>query len=174
MNRIKFLAAFKNPDFYKSQAMRLPVYNKPRVIDTSEETERYLCIPRGCKDSLTELISSTIHYEDKRNSGNYINLHFDSKLREEQQLAADEMLKYENGILSATTAFGKTVVTSYLIAEKKVNTLILIHSSALLQQWQKSLSEFLIFEDELPEQPKKRGRQKNSRISVSSERLRTR
>ena len=160
LNKIKRLAAFKNPDFYKSQAMRLPVYNKPRVIDTSEETGQYLCIPRGCKDSLTELIASSIHYEDKRNSGNHINLHFNGKLREEQQLAADEMLKYENGILSATTAFGKTVVASYLIAERKVNTLILVHSSALLQQWQKSLSEFLGFEDELPEQPKKRGRQK--------------
>lgn len=160
LNKIKRLAAFKNPDFYKSQAMRLPVYNKPRVIDTSEETAQYLCIPRGCKDNLTGLIPSTINYEDKRNSGNPINLRFNGKLREEQQLAADEMLKYENGILSATTAFGKTVVASYLIAERKVNTLILVHSSALLQQWQKSLSEFLIFEDELPEQPKKRGRQK--------------
>lgn len=28
LNKIKRLAAFKNPDFYKSQAMRLPTYNK--------------------------------------------------------------------------------------------------------------------------------------------------
>ena len=163
LNKIKRLAAFKNPDFYKSQAMRLPVYNKPRVIDTSEETEQYLCIPRGCKDSLTDLVestNSTINFIDERNAGNPIRLHFNGQLREEQQLAAYELLKFENGILSATTAFGKTVVASYLISERKVNTLILVHSSALLQQWQKSLSEFLIFEDELPELPKRRGRQK--------------
>ena len=163
LNKIKRLAAFRNPDFYKSQAMRLPVYNKPRVIDTSEETAQYLCIPRGCKDSLNELVASAnakIEYADKRNMGNPIHLHFNGRLREEQQLAADAMLQYEIGILSATTAFGKTVVASYLIAARKVNTLILVHSSALLQQWQKSLSEFLVFEDELPEQPKKRGRQK--------------
>ena len=92
--------------------------------------------------------------------GNPIHLHFSGQLREEQQLAADAMLRHEIGILSATTAFGKTVVASYLIASRKVNTLILVHSSALLQQWQKSLFEFLVFEDELPEQPKKRGRQK--------------
>lgn len=163
LNKVKRLAAFRNPDFYKSQAMRLPVYNKPRVIDTSEETAQYLCIPRGCKDSLMELISSAnakIEYADKRNMGNPIHLHFSGRLRKEQQLAADAMLQHEIGILSATTAFGKTVVASYLIAARKVNTLILVHSSALLQQWQKSLSEFLVFEDELPEQPKKRGRQK--------------
>lgn len=163
LNKIKRLAAFKNPDFYKSQAMRLPVYNKPRVIDTSEETEQYLCIPRGCKESLTNLITSAnsaIQFDDKRNSGDPIRLHFNGKLREEQQAAADEMLLHENGILSATTAFGKTVVASYLIAARKVNTLILVHSSALLQQWQKSLSEFLPFEDELPEPPKTRGRKR--------------
>lgn len=163
LNKIKRLAAFKNSDFYKSQAMRLPTYNKTRIIDTSEETEDYLCIPRGCLESLTELIesaNSTVKLNDKRNSGEQINLHFNGKLRENQQRTANEMLKHENGILSATTAFGKTVVASYLIAERKVNTLILVHSSALLQQWQKSLSEFLIFEDVLPEQPKKRCRQK--------------
>ena len=163
LNKVKRLAAFRNPDFYKSQAMRLPVYNKPRVIDTSEETAQYLCIPRGCKDSLMELVSSAnakVEYTDKRNMGNPIHLRFSGRLRKEQQLAASAMLQHEIGILSATTAFGKTVVASYLIATRKVNTLILVHSSALLQQWQKSLSEFLVFEDELPELPKKRGRQK--------------
>lgn len=30
-NQMLRLAAFKNPDFYRSQAMRLPIYNKPRV-----------------------------------------------------------------------------------------------------------------------------------------------
>lgn len=84
--------------------------------------------------------NAAVQFEDKRNSGNYINVHFNGVLREEQQLATDEMLRYENGILSATTAFGKTVVASYLIAERKVNTLILVHSSALLQQWLKANS----------------------------------
>ena len=112
---------------------------------------------------MNELITSSnaeIEYTDKRNVGDPIRLHFSGKLREEQQLAADAMLQHDIGILSATTAFGKTVVASYLIAQRKINTLILVHSSALLQQWQKSLSEFLVFEDELPELPKKRGKQK--------------
>ena len=67
--------------------MRLPVYNKPRVIDISEETAQYLCIPRGCKESLTDLIASansTIHFDDKRNIGNPIHLHFNGTLRDEQ------------------------------------------------------------------------------------------
>ena len=62
------------------------------------------------------------------------------------------------GVLSATTAFGKTVVGAYLIGERKVSTLILVHSSALLEQWKTSLEQFLSIREPLPEQPKRRGR----------------
>lgn len=34
---------------------------------------------------------------------------------------AQRLLSFENGVLSAATAFGKTVVCSYLIAERKVS-----------------------------------------------------
>ena len=37
-----FRAGFKNPEFYKAQAMRLPTYDKPRIISLSEENEEYL------------------------------------------------------------------------------------------------------------------------------------
>ena len=53
------------------------------------------------------------------------------------------MMQEDCGILSAATAFGKTVVCSKFIAEKKVNTLILLQSSALIEQWNKALSHFL-------------------------------
>jgi len=41
-----------------------------------------------------------------------------------QQQAADALLQQEIGVLSASTAFGKTVVAAYLIAQRKVNTLV--------------------------------------------------
>lgn len=162
-NKIKRLAAFKNPEFYRKQAMRLSVTLIPRVIYTSEDTEQYIAIPRGCEESLIQLLNeSNADYmiTDRRNTGKTISVRFNGTLRPEQQTAANEMLRHDIGILSATTAFGKTVVASYLISERKVNTLILVHSSALLQQWKKSLSEFLLFDDPLTEQPKSRGRRK--------------
>lgn len=55
-NKILRLAAFKNPDFYRSQAMRLPIYNKPRVVCTAEERDGYLALPRGCEQSLIDLM----------------------------------------------------------------------------------------------------------------------
>ena len=60
-------------------------------------------------------------------------------------------MEHETGILNAATAFGKTVVCSYLIAAKKVSALILLESSSLVEQWQKALRKFLIIDEELPE-----------------------
>jgi hypothetical protein len=163
LNQIKRLGAFRNPDFYKSQKMRLPIYDKPRIIDTSEETPQYLSIPRGCEDELLSLLeSANAEYiiEDKRNCGIPIDVKFNGELYPEQELAATALLQHETGILSATTAFGKTVIGSYIISQRKVNTLVLVHTSALLEQWKKSLMQFLVINEALPEQLVKRGRKK--------------
>lgn len=98
--------------------------------------------------------------DDMRNAENPIDGEFNGVLRPEQVIAAHELLKHETGILSASPAFGKTVVAIYMIAQRKANTLILVHTSALLEQWMKSLSQFLTINETLPENPKKRGRKK--------------
>ena len=53
------------------------------------------------------------------------------------------MLRHENGVLAATTAFGKTVVAAWLIAQRGVNALVLVHRRQLLDQWVERLSTFL-------------------------------
>src|SRR5438128_3550550 len=68
---------------------------------------------------------------------------FQGELRQEQKVAADAMLRHETGILAATTAFGKTVVAAWLIAQRGVNTLVLVHRRQLLDQWVERLSTFL-------------------------------
>ena len=162
-NQIKRLAAFKNPDFYRAQAMRLPIYDKPRIICTADITEDYIAIPRGCEDALCNLLDEAdVSYaiEDKTNSGEIIPVTFNGELREEQRPAADALLEQNTGVLSATTAFGKTVIASYMIGQRKTNTLILVHTQALMQQWKKSLEQFLTFDITPPEQRKGRGRKK--------------
>ena len=163
LNAIKRLAAFKNPEFYKRQAMRLPVYNTPRVFDCSYEDQDFLGLPRGCMDALTDLLETygvPYSLEDQRQAGCTIDVSFTGMLRLEQVPAADALLEHDIGVLSATTAFGKTVVGAYLIGKRRVNTLILVHSSALLEQWKASLEQFLEIREPLPEQPKRRGRKK--------------
>lgn len=79
---------------------------------------------------------------DKTNSGESIPVEFDGKLREEQAVAATELLNHNIGVLSATTAFGKTVIASYIASQRKTNTLILVHTQALMLKWKKSLEQF--------------------------------
>jgi len=145
-NRLIRLAAFQNPEFYKAQGMRLPVYNKPRIISCCEDFPKHIGLPRGCLDEVVELLRDLrIKPEiiDKRLVGNPIALNFQGILRPEQKLAADAMLSHDMGVLSATTAFGKTVIAAYMIAERGVNTLILVHRRQLLDQWVSRLSSFL-------------------------------
>ena len=167
LNRIKRLATFKNPDFYKSQAMRLPIYDKPRIISLSDEDDDYIMLPRGCYDDLCELAAqngSSINIIDKRNFGRSIDVAFNGVLKHDQSDAVNEMVKHNCGVLAATTAFGKTVTAAAIIAEKRVNTLILVHTQALLSQWKRSLSDFLVINEIPSEVPKKRGRKRE--ISV--------
>ncbi|HOT75803.1 MAG TPA: DEAD/DEAH box helicase family protein, partial [Candidatus Wallbacteria bacterium] len=163
LNRIKRLAAFKNPEFYKAQAMRLSTYKKSRIIWTLDETREYLSIPRGCEPALVELLNGAeAEYSiiDKRNAGKGIKVEFAGELNDEQKLAADALAKADTGVLAAATAFGKTVIGANLIAVRKVNALVLVHTQALLTQWKKALERLLIIAETPPEQTQKRGRRK--------------
>src|SRR5262249_8485970 len=60
-----------------------------------------------------------------------------------QLAAASALLANDTGVLSATTAFGKTVVAAWLIAARGVNTLVLVHRRQLQEQWVERLSAFL-------------------------------
>jgi superfamily II DNA or RNA helicase len=164
---LKRLAAFRNPEFYKAQALRLPIYGKPRVISCSDETPEYLCLPRGCEADVAELLDEAgvkTVWSDRTCPGRRINVAFNGDLREEQVLAVKEMLKHDTGVLAATTAFGKTVIAAKLIAERKVSTLVLTHRRQLLSQWTAKLTEFLDIDEALPVLEKKRGRKRKQSL----------
>ena len=145
-NRLLRVAAFQNPEFYKTQAMRLPTYAKPRIIGCAEEHPQHIGLPRGCLEDVREvLIDLNIRpvIRDERFGGYPLQATFRGELRTEQRFAAEAMLKHDTGVLAATTAFGKTVVAAWLIAQRGVNTLVLVHRRQLLDQWIERLATFL-------------------------------
>ena len=163
LNHLKRIAAFKNPEFYSKQALRLSTYAIPRIISCFDITNEYLAIPRGCEDAIRSFLNDnavTYTIIDKTNHGKKISVSFQGEEREEQLEAINALLPYTNGILHATTAFGKTVTVAAIIARKKVNTLILVHSKALLKQWHDRLTEFLNIDYPQHEEKNKRGRRK--------------
>ena len=145
-NRLLRLAAFQNPEFYKAQAMRLPTYDKPRIIGCAEDHPHHIGLPRGCLEDVQKLLSDldiAAAIRDERYAGTPLKVAFHGELRPEQVTAARAMLAHDTGVLSATTAFGKTVIAAWLIAQRGVNTLVLVHRRQLLEQWVERLSAFL-------------------------------
>ncbi len=145
-NRLLRLAAFQNPEFYRAQAMRLSTYDKPRVIACAEEHPHHIGLPRGCLDDIRQTLTDLgvrTAVRDERHNGSRLDVRFRGELRREQKVAAEAMLRHEIGILAATTAFGKTVVAAWLIAQRGVNTIVLVHRRQLLDQWIERLSTFL-------------------------------
>jgi len=118
-NRLQRVAAFQNPEFYKAQAMRLPAYDKPRIIACAEEHPHHIGLPRGCLDDIRQVLTG-LHIRpvirDERHGGQPLQVTFQGDLRPDQKLAAAALLKHETGVLAATTAFGKTVVAAWLAA----------------------------------------------------------
>jgi superfamily II DNA or RNA helicase len=145
-NAILRLAAFCNPEFYKAQAMRMPVFNKPRIIACAEEFPEYIGLPRGCMDELLALLESLsieVQVSDQRIAGKKLDVSFCGRLRGEQLMAGKALLKHDIGILSAPTAFGKTVLAAWLIAQRKTNVLIVVHRRQLMEQWVERMAVFL-------------------------------
>jgi len=145
-NALVRLAAFQNPEFYKAQAMRLPTYDKPRIIGCAEDHPLHIALPRGCSEEAMALLATLrveVAVRDERCHGRELAVEFCGTLREEQLTAGAAMLSHETGVLAATTAFGKTVLAAWLIAQRGVNTLILVHRQQLLEQWVERLSQFL-------------------------------
>ena len=146
LNRLLRLGAFQNPEFYKAQAIRLPTFNKPRVIACGGELADHIALPRGCLAEVIELLKSQRikpMVRDERSVGHPIEVGFSGRLRPLQQDAVDAFAQHDEGILCAPTAFGKTAVAAWLIASRKVNTLILVHRQQLLDQWHARLAMFL-------------------------------
>ena len=146
LNRVIRLAAFPNPEFYKAQALRLPVWDKPRIIGCAENFPRHIALPRGCRDALAGLLEANciaMTIKDERLDGLPLKAFFAGTLRPDQDEAIETLLKHEIGVLRAPTAFGKTVVAAAIIARRKVSTLVLVHRTELLRQWRERLGQFL-------------------------------
>ncbi len=168
-NQIRSMAAFDNPVFYKNKRLGYSNYYNFSAVYMGKDVDGYICIPRGLLDNLLALCrEADIEYElaDHRERGRPVRVSFNGNLKPQQELAARHLLAFDHGILSASTAFGKTVVCSYLISERKVNTLILLQSKDLLEQWVDELNKFLIIDEEPPVYKTKSGREKKRKSVV--------
>lgn len=145
--RLKRLASFSNPVFFKTQALRFSTHGIPRYICCAQIEQGYLSLPRGCLDEVLGFMREqeiSIAIDDKRNTGQALPpSSFLGELRKTQQEAIRTITHHDVGILHVPTAFGKTVTAISIIKKRHVNTLILTHTRQLLEQWQERIPSFL-------------------------------
>lgn len=153
-NEIRSLAAFDNPVYYKNKYLGYSNYDNASYIYLGRDIDDYINIPRGLLDKLVNKCKeANIEYEisNEREIKRRIRVEFKGNLKTQQDIASTKILEYDDGILEATTAFGKTVVGSYLISKRKVSTLILVDQKTLIDQWFNELNSFLEFNEKMPE-----------------------
>ena len=168
-NAIRRMAAFSNPDFYKKAAMGLPIKGIPRIVFCGYDDAGYICIPRALFDFVIDRFNEVdipFSLMDNRCTGTSLDVSFNGTLYEEQMRGAKAVLEHDNGILAATTSFGKTVVGAYMIAQRKTNTLILVHNTEIQKNWIEDLTRFLDINAELPEYQTKTGRVKKRKSII--------
>lgn len=144
--RLIRLAAFANPAFRDAERLRLPVYGIPRVICRAVDGENFLVLPRGCLEPVLQELKNVLaewSLTDRRLVGNAVDCAFAGELRPEQQVAVQALQEHDIGVLAAGTAFGKTVIAAWMIAHRKVNTLMLVNRKPLAEQWVERLAQFL-------------------------------
>ena len=143
------IAAFPNPEFYRRQRMHFSTWNTPRVLSLADDLGESLALPRSLLDDAVRVLTQhrirpIVH--DQTVHGRPISVHFTAQLHREQQLAVQALVPHESGVLDAATGFGKTLVAAYLIAQRQVNTLVLVPNLQLLGQWREQLAWALAFD----------------------------
>lgn len=147
-NALTKLVTFHNPMFYQLQALNKFVGRTPRFLTMAGPFNRdYFCLPRGVLTEVTELLEDneiSFDLRDRRAAGTKISIKLDLNLREKQKKALKALLSEDQGLLVASTGFGKTIVAAALIAERKVSTLILVNRVELVRQWQTRLQTLIV------------------------------
>lgn len=84
-NRLIRLAAFQNSEYYRAQAMRMSVWDKPRVIGCAENFPHHIGLPHGCLDAAQQLLriySVRCDIHDQRLDGTPVDVTFAGTLQQ--------------------------------------------------------------------------------------------
>ena len=160
-NQIKGLATIDNPQFYDNKKYGRSNYYNLRTISMWSEVNGYIKVPLGLLETIKAKTGESgigCDVADERYFGRPIRVKFVGELRDKQEFAAARLERFENGVLSAPTAFGKTVLAAYMVAERKVNTLILLDKADLIPQWISEFEKFLEIDEKPPVYYTKTGR----------------
>ena len=110
------------------------------------ESEKFLLVPRNFP--IQQFIFD-YDIRDVRHEGADIDIEHNIEPRSEAQLKAMQyIMANENATLQLAPGVGKTVISIYMIAERKKKAIILVHRDPLAKQWRNRFKQFTNLEDE--------------------------
>lgn len=137
----------QNPRWLENKKMGRWNRNTPKELKFYDKIGKDgLSIPRGYMRQLIYLCrSQEIPYEieDRRLSLPEVDIQFSGHLKPFQIEAAQKMLTRDFGVLSAPTGSGKTIITLFMIAQRRQPALIVVHTKELAYQWMDRIHSFL-------------------------------
>ncbi len=137
---IKHELVFPNPKRLELMRLGYSVWKVPKVISCYRKLKSGYYLPIGFGPKLWQYLTGRgdqLELDDQRVDCEVEPLVSNIKLKPEQQQAKDQLLKSNRAILEAKPGFGKTMLAIDIIATRKQKTLIIVHTRALLQQWNK-------------------------------------
>lgn len=170
LNRLKRIAAFQNPEFYKRQRLRLSTALTPRIIACAEDLESHIALPRGSTAEAERLFAEwgvEFPIDDRRDEGRPAAFEFRGDLSSLQKQGAKALLEHDHGIFVGPPGVGKTVLGAYLIAKRARSALVLVHRKPLLEQWALQLAIFLGIDEKEIGQIGGGKRQPNGKLDVA-------
>src|SRR5258708_5894363 len=130
--------------------MRLVPALTPGVVACAEDLPLFMALPRGCALGAEQLLAEygvKLAVADQRYDGAPLEYKFDGELTTIQKEAARTLLAHHTGVFVAPPGIGKTVLGTYLVAQRARSALILVHRKPLLEQWVAQLAMFLYIDE---------------------------
>ncbi len=129
------------------QALRKPIYNIPRTIQSFEEdkNKNLLILPRGLMKNVIQLFKQNninSNFKDERFYQKEVFHKIVFTLRDEQICAVEQISKKDFCMCVAYPGFGKTLLGAKMIEIREVNTLVIVHKNMLLDQWIERFVEY--------------------------------
>lgn len=110
------------------------------------ESEKFLLIPRNFP---LHKFTFDLQVENHQHEGQDIEIkHKITPRNEVQKRAINYLMTHDNGVIELAPGVGKTVITIYMIAERKKKSLILVHRDSLADQWRDRAVTFTNLQDD--------------------------
>jgi hypothetical protein len=151
VNALKSTFEKSNPKYYKNQAMGFYVGNLSPLVRAWSVDGPNLILPRGARARIEAMLNEAgfaLEVQDETVAPLVeMTLKPAMRLRPHQEAAVAAMLAAGGGLLRGPCGCGKTILLMALLARLKTRALVIMHSGALMHQWEDEINEWLTWTD---------------------------